>query len=136
MGHIVLLICSYTLGDRMLKMKEGIYMKYKYSRLCLKQRWGLFSVCVILALFFAYIAYYAGNTSMTLWKVICGGVLSIICVGLSIFLFCLNSRRKRIEHEFLYEMDKEVRSRERMCPKCGAKIGESNACPKCGFKGH
>ena len=86
-------------------------MKQNYSRLCLKQRWGLFAVCIILAIIFAIFAFYAGFKNMAIWKTLCGVLLSIACIVLSICLFCLNSRRKRIQHEFLYEMDKELRSR-------------------------
>lgn len=121
--------------DKNAVIKEGSNMKHNYSRLCLKERWLTFALCVILAVVAGIFAFYSfmedKDTGMMIAIVFC--VVMVLC---AVFVLRLNLRRKRIQKEFVFELDKELRSKENICPRCGSKIGASNTCSKCGYKGH
>ena len=59
--------------------------------------------------------------------------MSLLNLLLAGMVLKMNLRRKRIQKEFIYELDKDIRSKEVLCPSCGAKIGASGICPKCGY---
>ena len=111
-------------------------MKHNYSRLCLKERWLSFALCLLLGAIAGGTGIYAYTKHITC-EVMCAGL--VICVILSvtaIFLFRLNLRRKRIQQEFVNELGKEIRKKEHICPRCGAMMGISSTCRKCGYEGH
>lgn len=110
-------------------------MKHNYSRLCLKERWLTFALCVILAAAAGVYAFYAMVEKMETGIILAATLFCLVMIGCALFLLQLTLRRKRIQKEFIFELDKELRSKEHICPKCGAKIGASNTCSKCGYKG-
>lgn len=117
-------------------MKEGRYMKNTYSRLCLKERWTLFTIFLIAGILGAAIAVYAFIKQYMAYTV-GGSVLAVISLLISGYIYQLNMRRKEIKKEYSYEFDRELFAKERTCPKCGASIGSNVCyCPKCGTKFH
>lgn len=83
---------------------------------------------------YKYLDYFAGSfsdKSNRVKKYLAGDVLiESLLAGM---VLKMNLRRKRIQKEFIYELDKDIRSKEVLCPSCGAKIGASGICPKCGY---
>ena len=102
-------------------------MKNSYSRLCLKERWTMFTIFLIAGILCAAAAIYT----------VTGSVLAIVSLLISGYIFQLNMRRKEIKKEYSYEFDRELFAKERTCPKCGASIGSNVCyCPRCGTKFH
>ena len=117
-------------------MKEGIDMKHTYSRLCLKERWTLFTICAGVGVVAIGLAVYSFTIQNYLW-LSAAIVVTAVMLGVCIFLFQMNMRRRDIKKEYSYEFDRELFSKERACPKCGASIGSNVCyCPKCGTKFH
>lgn len=126
---------NYRLWDT-LGMKEGITMKHNYSRLSLKQRWLSFALCVLIALLSGIFACYTYMEAYPFWMSCISLLVCIFMILAAVFLCHLNLRRKRIQQEFVRELDKEIRKKENICPHCGAMMGSGNTCSKCGYKGH
>ena len=101
-------------------------MKNSYSRLCLKERWTMFTIFLIAGILCAAAAIYAFIKHYMTYTVT-GSVLAIVSL----------LRRKEIKKEYSYEFDRELFAKERTCPKCGASIGSNVCyCPRCGTKFH
>lgn len=111
-------------------------MKKGYSRLCLKERWASFTICLIAGIVAVAIAVYSFFNQMSTAGV--GAVIAAVILMLcSIYIFQMNMRRKEIKREYSCEFDRELFAKEFTCPKCGANIGSSVCyCPKCGTKFH
>lgn len=111
-------------------------MKHTYSRLCLKERWTLFIVCVVGGIVAAIFAGYAYTVQRNDW-LLAGVLCAILLFAISGYIFWMNKRRREIKKEYSYEFDRELYAKERSCPKCGASIGSNVCfCPKCGTKFH
>ncbi len=115
-------------------MKEGNTMKKGYSRLCLKERWASFGICLIAGIVAVAVAvfFFIKNQRM----IGTGACLAaVILLLISCYIFQMNMRRKKIKKEYSFEFDRELFAKERSCPKCGASIGSNVCyCPKCGTK--
>lgn len=111
-------------------------MKKAYSRLCLKERWTFFVICLIIgiaAIGFAVYSYVQNQMVMLVLGIICA--LAMVAIDISVFF--MNKRRRAIKREYSHEFDRELFAKERTCPKCGASIGSNVCfCPKCGTKFH
>ena len=111
-------------------------MKKAYSRLCLKERWTLFFICFLIGTASLILAVY-GFIKQNDSYIYAGSAIAVIGYLACCYLYCLNKRRRSIRLEYTNEFDRELFSKERGCPKCGATIGSNvSFCPKCGTKFH
>lgn len=111
-------------------------MKHNYSRLGWKQRWVSFVFCILLTLILEIIAWIAYGKGLPLWATVCIAAAGGCSMLFAVYLFLLNVKRKRIQKEFIRELDKEIRKKEHHCPQCGAMLGAGTLCPKCGYRIH
>ena len=71
-------------------------MKNSYSRLCLKERWTMFTIFLIAGILCAAAAIYAFIKHYMTYTVT-GSVLAIVSLLISGYIFQLNMRRKEIK---------------------------------------
>lgn len=106
-----------------------MFMYHQKTYLYGKERWisfGFLCISTLIILLAAFLTNQIVSRSILL-------VMSLLNLLLAGMVLKMNLRRKRIQKEFIYELDKDIRSKEVLCPTCGAKIGASGICPKCGY---
>lgn len=83
-------------------------MKQQNTKFCLKARWGSFAVLLTLGIMSIVLAWY-GNTPLWVHSLY---ITFLICMIMAGMLLRMNLRRKRIQKEFLYELDKDIQKRK------------------------